>query len=159
MNKIFISTKSYRIRRARLLSHRDYSSKTHFFQQSVKNTNANILKKDVSKTYASMSYVQVTLSKLKIWSNKIVIARMQMTMSKKMTRSSQTKQNHLMSHPLKDSLSFKKVCMSRVERFFQFNPPWSGWKKIQPNSTHHMDPTHLDRVRPMGWTIFFIKKN
>ena len=104
-----------------------------------------------------MSYVQVTLSKLKIWSNKIVIARMQMTMSKKPTRSSHTKQNLLMSHPLKYSL-FKGVCMSQVERFFSIQPTMVRLKKIQPNSTHHMNPIHLDRVKPMGWTIFFIKK-
>ena len=36
-----------------------------------------------------------------------------------------------------------------------------GLKKIQLNPTHHIgptqpNPTHMGRVEPMGWTIFFI---
>ena len=36
-----------------------------------------------------------------------------------------------------------------------FNPTYHGGsKKIQPNPTHHISPTHMGRVKPMGWTIF-----
>lgn len=103
-----------------------------------------------------MSYVQVTLSKLKIWDNKIVIACMQMTMPKKPTRSSQTKQKHLMLHPLKDSL-FKGCVLVRLRDFF--NPTHCGRVLKNPtqlNSSHEFNP--LRSVRAMSWTIFKKKK-
>ena len=29
-------------------------------------------------------------------------------------------------------------------------------KKIQPNPTHHISPSHRGGIEPMGWTILFI---
>ena len=33
------------------------------------------------------------------------------------------------------------VCIDWVERFFQCDPLWSGWKKIQPHSIDYRGPT------------------
>ena len=45
-----------------------------------------------------------------------------------------------------------EVCMGRVERIFWPNPPW--W--VKKNSTHHINPTHMGRVKPMGLANFII---
>ena len=60
--------------------------------------------------------------------------------------------------PLDELEMYQFFCypITWVEGFFQYDPSWLGWKKLN----HHRgliqhNPTHLDWVGPMDWTFFF----